>query len=344
LAAGVAWLGRGVAWLGCLGRRGVAWLGCVERRGVTYLGRMRLGLVGAGEVAWRHAAAAAEVDGLTLAAVFDPVPERAERLAGAHGARAVARFDEVLDATDLVVLAVPHALHGDLAVRALAAGVRVLVEKPMATTVEDCDRMLDDRLLIGQQGRFFAPVRAARDELARLGEPLLYAERRSTDYRRPDRPAWFADPALAGGGIVMLVGVHSIDRAAWLLGSAPAAVAGSTATPDGWSVETSAAATLHFGSGPPAHLTLFDAPGFFHETTIVCARGTLIIDPSGLTVDGRRVLTVDADREYTASFRRQYQAILDGAPTATRAEGRRAVAAVRAWYRSAASGGTVVTV
>jgi hypothetical protein len=76
----------------------------------------------------------------------------------------------------------------------------------------------------------------------------------------------------------------------------------------------------------------------------VCSRGTLVIDPSGLTVDGRRVLTVDADREYTASFRRQYEALLNGEPTASLAEGRLAVAAVRAWYRSAASGGAPVSV
>lgn len=308
---------------------------------------MRLGLVGAGEVAWRHAAAAAEVDGLTLTAVYDPVPARAARLAGEHGARAVAGFDEVLDAADLVVLAVPHALHEGLAVRALAAGRRVLVEKPLATTVEGCDRMIgadSGGLLVGQQGRFFGQVRAAREELAGLGEPLLYLDRRSTDYRRPDRPGWFADPALAGGGIVMLVGVHGIDRACWLLGSAPVAVAGSVAVPDGWSVETSAAATLHLASGLRAQFTLIDSPEFFHETTIVCSRGTLVIDAGGLSVDGRRVLTVDGDREYTASFRRQYRAVLDRAPMATLAEGRLAVATVRAWYDSAASGGTVVSV
>ncbi|HEY0534931.1 MAG TPA: Gfo/Idh/MocA family oxidoreductase [Actinoplanes sp.] len=314
---------------------------------------MRLGLVGAGEVAWRHAAAAAEVEGLTLTAVFDPVAERAVRLAEQWGGRAVAGFDEVLDAVDLVVLAVPHGLHEGLALRALAAGLKVLVEKPMATTVEECDRMIGGRisagraagdLVVGQQGRFFGQVRAARSELARLGEPLLYAERRSTDYRRPDRPAWFADPALAGGGTVMLVGVHSIDRACWLLGSSPVAVAGSTATPEGWSVETSAAATLYLAGGMRAHLTLIDSPAYFHETTIVCSRGTLVIDAEGFCVDGRRVLTVDADHEYTASFRRQYRAILDGSPMATLAEGRLAVAAVRAWYRSAASGGAVVSV
>lgn len=305
---------------------------------------MRLGIVGAGEVAWRHAAAAAEVEGLTLAAVTDRDPRRAARLADRYGGRA-GGLDEVLAAAELVVLAVPHGYHEELTLRAVAAGRRVLVEKPMGVTEQECDRMIaaaGDRLYVGQQGRFFAQVSAAREELARLGDPLLYLERRSTDYARPDRPAWFSEPDLAGGGIAMLVGVHSIDRACWLLGSPLDAVAGSVAVPAGWSVETAAAATLYFASGVRAQLTLVDSPAFFHETTIVCERGTLTIAPDGLGVDGRRVLTVDADREYTASFRRQYEAILRGEPTATVEDGRRAVAAVRALYRSAAGGGQPV--
>jgi predicted dehydrogenase len=306
---------------------------------------MRLGIVGAGEVAWRHAAAAADVEGLTLTAVTDRDPDRARRLADRYAARAVADLDALLALADLVVLAVPHGYHADLSVRAAAAGCRVLVEKPMATTVEDCDRMIDqaaDRLCVGQQGRFFAQVSAAREELAGLGAPLLYLERRSTDYARPDRPAWFTDARLAGGGIAMLVGVHSVDRACWLLGAPLQAVAGSVAVPAGCAVETAAAATLYFVDGLRAHLTLVDSPDFVHETTIVCERGRLTIDPSGLTVGDRRVLQVDGDREYTASFRRQYEALLRGQPGATLDEGRQAVAAVCALYRSAASGGAPV--
>jgi predicted dehydrogenase len=145
---------------------------------------MRLGIVGAGEVAQRHAAAATHVDGLTFTAVTDPDADRARRLADQHGAHAVADLDGLLAEVDLVVLAVPHAYHADLSLRAAAAGCDVLVEKPMATTVEQCDRMIaqiGDRLHIGQQGRFFAQVSAARQELDRLGAPLLYLERRSTD-------------------------------------------------------------------------------------------------------------------------------------------------------------------
>jgi predicted dehydrogenase len=72
-----------------------------------------------------------------------------------------------------------------------------------------------------------------RQELAGLGAPPLYLERRTTDYARPG-PAWFTDARSAGGGIAMLVGVHSIDRACWPLGAPLRAVAGSIAVPAGW--------------------------------------------------------------------------------------------------------------
>ncbi|WP_433219437.1 Gfo/Idh/MocA family protein [Dactylosporangium sp. CS-047395] len=300
---------------------------------------MRLGIVGAGDVAWRHAAAAAETPGLELVVVEDRDPQRAERLAGQYGARVGRAIEEA----ELVVLAVPHAYHLELALEALAAGRKVLVEKPMGRTVDECDRMMaaaqPGQLYVGQQGRFFGQVMAAKDELSRLGAPLLYLERRSTDYRSPGRPAWFTDQELAGGGIAMLVGVHSIDRACWLLDTRPHLVAGSVARPGGLAVETSAAAVLSMESGVQAHIVLVDSTEFFHETTVVCAGGTLIVDPQGVRVDGRRVHTVDGDREYTLSFRRQYEAILNGEPVATAEEGRTAVATVQALYRSARNQG-----
>jgi predicted dehydrogenase len=304
---------------------------------------MRLGIVGAGEVAWRHAAAAAGVDGLTLVGVHDRDVGRAGALARAYGSKVFGGLPELFGAVEIVVLAVPHAFHAPLALEAAAAGCRVLVEKPLGMSAVECDQMISavaTSLYVGQQGRFFAQVNAARGALAGLGRPLLYRERRSTSYA--DSPDWVRDASLAGGGIAMLVGVHSIDRACWLLGKAVRAVAGTVSVPRGWSVETGVSATLFFDGGMRAQIALVDSAEFFHETVIVCARGTLRITPSGLTVRGRRVVSVDADREYTASFRRQYEALLGGMPVATAAEGRQAVAVVEALYRSARSGGGVV--
>jgi predicted dehydrogenase len=305
------------------------------------LGRtpLGLGLVGAGEVAERHIAAAAMVGDVPVAAVYDVRPERST----------VPDFDALLahPDVDVVVLTVPHALHEDLAVRAAAAGRHVLVEKPMATTTAGCARMIAAAeaagvvLWVGQQQRQFAHVRAARDLLRSgdFGAILRYREIRSNHYG-PGRPAWFFDPDLAGGGVSMLVGVHTIDRASILLGSAPVAVAATTQTPDGWRIETSADGELFFDAPVTCHFRWYSAEAFRHETTVECERGTLVLDPTGLTAGGRRVVEFDADREYTESFARQYRALVrtvrDGAePEIRPAEGLAAVATVEAIYASA---------
>jgi len=184
-------------------------------------------------------------------------------------------------------------------------------------------------------------VRAARDLLrgGELGAVLRYREIRSNHYG-PGRPGWFFDPDLAGGGVSMLVGVHTIDRAAILLGAAPVAVAATTETPEGWRIETSAAGELFFDAPFTCHFRWYSAEAFRHDTTVECERGTLRLDPTGLSAAGRRVVEFDADREYTQSFARQYRALArtvrDGAePEIRPAEGLAAVAAVEAIYASA---------
>ena len=298
-----------------------------------------LGLVGAGEVAARHVQAADSVPEVRIAATYDLRPERST----------VPDFDALLahPGVDVVVLTVPHALHEDLTVRALAAGRHVLVEKPMATTSAAGARMIAAAeaagtvLWVGQQQRQFAHVRAARDLLrsGELGAVLRYREIRSNHYG-PGRPEWFFDPDLAGGGISMLVGIHTVDRASVLLGARPTAVAATTETPPGWRIETSAEGELFFDAPFTCHFRWYSAEAFRHDTTVECERGTLVLDPTGLTAGGRRVVDFDADREYTESFARQYRALArtvrDGAePDIRPAEGLAAVAAVEAIYASA---------
>src|SRR5690606_15208869 len=123
-----------------------------------------------------------------------------------------------------VVVTAPHALHAPITIDAAAAGLHVLVEKPMATTLADCRRMIEAcekhqvRLAVGHVLRFLPPIREAKRILAsgRLGRPMVINERRTATYEPGSRPEWFFDPAMAGGGIVMNVGIHSIDKVQWL--------------------------------------------------------------------------------------------------------------------------------
>jgi myo-inositol 2-dehydrogenase/D-chiro-inositol 1-dehydrogenase len=145
--------------------------------GVALIGSGRMGAFHAETVALRLPAA-------RLAAVADPAPGAAERLAGALGAdRAYSDLAQLWEdpAVDAVVIAAPARSHADLVVAAAAAGKHVFCEKPMAVTLPDADRAIDAAraagvvLQVGFNRRFAADWRAARALLdaGTLGTPRL---------------------------------------------------------------------------------------------------------------------------------------------------------------------------
>jgi predicted dehydrogenase len=149
------------------------------------------------------------------------------RLAGRHGIprvttdwRALAADAEV----DAVVIATPNALHAPQAIAFLEAGKHVLVEKPMAPTVAEADAMVAAArgsgafLMVAHCWRFHPDVQAlrARVEAGDLGQ--IVKTRGYGVHARWGPSGWFTDPALAGGGALLDMGVHAIDTARYLLG------------------------------------------------------------------------------------------------------------------------------
>ena len=125
-------------------------------------GDLRAGVVGAGVFGGYHAAKYAAAPGAALAAVFDVDGARAETLAARHGAAAFDAFDAFLAEVDAVTIATPATHHFDYARRALLAGRHVLVEKPVALSLDDADALVDLAartgcvLQVGHQERFVA--------------------------------------------------------------------------------------------------------------------------------------------------------------------------------------------
>jgi predicted dehydrogenase len=103
---------------------------------------LRAGVIGTGALGRHHVRILSELEGVELVGVCDARTETAVEVATRHGARVFGEAGELLRALDAVVLAVPTRDHAALACQALAAGVHVLVEKPMATTLEEADRMV----------------------------------------------------------------------------------------------------------------------------------------------------------------------------------------------------------
>jgi predicted dehydrogenase len=146
---------------------------------------LRAGVIGAGVFGGYHAQKYAGFEGVELAGVLDPHPERAAAVAERFGGAAFSDLTAFLAAVDVVSIAAPAVRHGELALAALKAGKPVYVEKPIATSLEDADRIIAEaakrdlvvavgfleRAAFAAMNLFDIPHPPLRMECARLGPP-----------------------------------------------------------------------------------------------------------------------------------------------------------------------------
>ena len=188
---------------------------------------MRIGLVGAGFMGGVHLNAYANLPEAEVVGVVDANMERASAGAGLVGARPYSSYEELVAAEDVEVVDVclPTAFHKDLAVRAAGEGRHVILEKPIARTLEDAREILDafsggePRLFVGHVVRFFPEYVGIKEkidagELGTIG--VVRTSRRSPFLRGWND--WYADWRVSGGVLVDLV-IHDFDFLRWTLGN-----------------------------------------------------------------------------------------------------------------------------
>jgi predicted dehydrogenase len=191
---------------------------------------VRTALVGCGKVGQIHAAALHQLPESDFVAVCDSDPRRAAAFAQRHGPRAYTDAGAMLReaGAEAVLIATPHPLHAADAVRAAEAGAHVLVEKPLAASLADCDAMLAAarragvRLGVISQRRFYEPVRRMKEAIAagKIGTPLLGVFEM---FSWRDRAYYESDPwrgkwATEGGGVLVNQSPHQLDLLQWLMG------------------------------------------------------------------------------------------------------------------------------
>lgn len=194
----------------------------------TDIPKLRLAVVGCGAVAKiHHLPAIALSERVEAAVLVDADEKRARDLAAQFGVPEVATdYRDLPGRVDAAVVALPNSLHAPVSIDLLRKGVHVLVEKPMAMTVRECDEMIaaaEDShatLAVGLDFRFFEGSRFVRD----LFRDCLLGEIRRFDLRQGVIPRWpFATDFLlkkemAGGGVLADFGVHVLDLLLWWLG------------------------------------------------------------------------------------------------------------------------------
>ena len=182
---------------------------------------IKFGLLGAGRIGYTHALAISELASATIAAVFDPVEEAAQRVQEITGARR-ASVEEIMadDEIDAVIIATPTDLHADQMEMAAHAGKAIFCEKPIALDLErvrDCLKVVDEtnaKVMVGFNRRFdanFSNMRAKIDAGA-IGN----VEMVQITSRDPSPPP--ADYVGRSGGLFRDMMIHDFDMARFMLG------------------------------------------------------------------------------------------------------------------------------
>jgi predicted dehydrogenase len=230
--------------------------------------RVRIAVVGAGLIGARHIERIAGGPGTALAAVVDPALA-AQQVAERHGVPRYASLAELFDRDrpDGVVLATPNRLHVEGGLECVAAGVPVLVEKPLADTVEGAERLVRAAeaagvaLLTGHHRTYGGIMTAARKVIADGVLGRLVAVVGTTLFAKPADyfdvgGGWRRQP---GGGPVLLNLVHDVNNLQSLAGDVVRVQATTANAARGFPVEDTAAAVLTFAGGALGTLVLSDA-------------------------------------------------------------------------------------
>jgi predicted dehydrogenase len=122
---------------------------------------LKVGVFGTGAMGRNHVRLLSSLPGAELVGVYDPRPEAAEAAAREHGARAFSRLEELAGEIEAAVVAAPTVAHAEMGCELLGRGLHVLIEKPLAASLEEADRLIaaaDGRVLAVGHVEFFNPA------------------------------------------------------------------------------------------------------------------------------------------------------------------------------------------
>ncbi|AQG82198.1 Gfo/Idh/MocA family protein [Spirosoma montaniterrae] len=191
---------------------------------------LRIAIIGPSKVAHLHAKGVLQTPGTQLVAVYGRTLTKAQDFANQYNIRAYDNVTEMVtqEGIDLCLVTTTHPAHREPTVAALDAGSHVLVEKPLASSLDDCDAMLEaarrNGLHIGtiSQRRFYAPSMRIREAIdaGKIGKPALGVVQmygwRDEAYYKSD--AWRGTWKDEGGGVLVNQSPHQLDLLLWYMG------------------------------------------------------------------------------------------------------------------------------
>ncbi len=241
---------------------------------------LRIGLAGLGSMGRNHLRVLSSRPGCRLTAVADPVPETLRAAVEASSARGFAEPLAMIAESDLdaIVIAAPTTAHVPLALAAIERGVAVLVEKPLAATVEDGARIVDagrERGVPVQVGH----VERFNPAVLELGRLLHEGRWLSSVYAIASRRAGPFPARIRDVGVTVDLATHDADMLCWIAGERPTRVYAELAQRIHTTHEDLLFGLLHFPSGATGMLDVnWLTPAKRRQLTVVGEEGMFELD------------------------------------------------------------------
>ena len=256
---------------------------------------LKVGIIGLGGIARQHFGAIETLDNVEVVAVADLLEEKRKEAMEQYGVpRGYASHTELLedDEVEAVAVVLGHQLHHRLSVDALNAGKHVLVEKPMAISLQQCDEMVgaaeanDVKLMVGHTQHFYGTSRKAKEILdsGQLGPLITAVSYMSKNWsyarRRPQYRSRYH-----GAGMWLTNGVHVVDRLMWYMGTQAKSVAACIGTRAHYQAgDDSATAFIRCKNGLAgvAISVGYKDGGPNYDCQVICANGSLRFSEHGV--------------------------------------------------------------
>lgn len=260
--------------------------------------KLRTAIIGCGKVAHLHGKALQQIEESSFVAVQSRNPVRAGDFAAEYGVKAYTDIEKMIaeEKIDVAVICTPHPEHKNPAVTALHAGAHVLVEKPLAVSLEDCDAMIaaatDSKKKLGVVSqRRFSPssIRMKKAIMdGKIGQPaiatVVMLGWRSEAYYKSD--PWRGSWEKEGGGVLVNQAPHQLDLLQWFMNDEFEELYGITKNINHpyIEVEDSAMAILKFKKGGIANVVVSNSqkPGIYAKVHVHGSNGASV----GVQTDG----------------------------------------------------------
>jgi predicted dehydrogenase len=264
---------------------------------VDFLEKIRSAILGCGKVGHLHAKAYRNVDDAELVAVYDSDITRAKAYEQEYGARAYECVEKMIkdSGVNVVNVCVPHPLHKECTLTALRAGANVIVEKPLASTLSDCDDIISlakqSKLLVGtiSQRRYYRPCMRVHNAITdgKIGRPSLGMVTmlgwRDEAYYESD--PWRGSWKHEGGGVLVNQAPHQLDLLLWYMGPIDTLYgAWENLNHPYIEVEDTAVAVIRFKSGALGSITVSNSqnPALYGKVHVFGSNGAAV----GVQTDG----------------------------------------------------------